>query len=64
MKTYFLRIRRRRDGLFVAAIPGVSKVGYGLNQDEALHELVQALRRTFAGGREDPGLPVEPLTAG
>jgi hypothetical protein len=48
MTSYSVNIHERADGLVVARIPDLSRVvGYGLDQDEALFELCQALRQLF-----------------
>jgi hypothetical protein len=48
MTRYSVNIHQRQDGLVVARIPNLSKVvGYGLDRDEALFELCQALRQLF-----------------
>ena len=56
MTSYSVNIHQRRDGLVVARIPALSKmVGYGLDADEALYELCQALRGVFRRGEKRSG---------
>ena len=56
MTSYSVNVHQRRDGLVVARIPTLSKVvGYGLDADEALYELCQALRGVFRGGEKRSG---------
>ena len=48
MDSYSVRIRRRGDGLIVASIPSLMEArGYGLDQEEALTELIRSLREAF-----------------